>query len=80
MNIYELEGEKYDVSKLDTEAQSIFHFLIHAKKKADEHREELFILTEAYTSLAKKLNERCDDDALVKEEDLPEFVPLIDKE
>tara|TARA_R100001244_G_scaffold132073_2_gene106955 strand:+ start:192 stop:446 length:255 start_codon:yes stop_codon:yes gene_type:complete len=82
MNIYKLDDKQYDVSKLDVEAQSIFHFLIHAKKRADEHREELFILTEAYTSLATKLNERCDDAALVKEEqeidnivrDVPTFV------
>ena len=82
MNIYELDDKQYDVSKLDAEAQSIFSLLIKAKQRADGHREELFILTEAYTSLSEKLNKRCDDAALVKEEqkidniirDVPTFV------
>jgi len=82
MNIYELEGKQYDVSKLTPEAQGIFSLLIKAKKRADGHREELFILTRAYTSLAEELNTLCDPIALVKEEqeidniirDVPTFV------
>ena len=80
MNIYELDGKQYDVSKFTIEAQGIFSLLIKAKQKAEAHREELFILTRAYTSLAEELNASCNSKALITEEDLPEFVPLIDKE
>ena len=79
MNIYELDDKQYDVSKFTIEAQRIFSVLIKARQKADAHREELFILTRAYTSLAEELNASCGPEALVKEEDLPS-VPLIDKE
>lgn len=80
MNVYELDGKQYDVSKFSIEAQGIFSLLVKSKQKADAHREELFILTRAYTSLSEELNSSCDAETLIKEdEDLP-FVPLIDFE
>ena len=45
MNVYELDGKQYDVSKFSIEAQGIFSLLVKSKQKADAHREELFILT-----------------------------------
>jgi len=59
--IYELDGKPYDVSKLDADSQSLFSLLVTTKQKADEHREQLIILTEAYTSFANRLNTKCKD-------------------
>ena len=63
--IYELDGKQYDVSKLDEESQRLFSLLIIAKRQADEHREQLIILNESYTSFAKTLNSKCVDEALI---------------
>ncbi len=66
---YELDGKRYDIAKLDEDAQGIFSLLVTAKKQADEHREQLIILTEAYSNFALRLNAKCVDEALIEHTD-----------
>ena len=65
MNTYELDNQQYDVAKLPSEAQSLFHLLVSTKAEADIHKKQLTILTAAYNGFAVKLNEYVSEEALI---------------
>ena len=75
---YELDGKKYDVTKLSSEAQALFGLLVASKEEAVKLQKLLTVHTESYTSFATKLNELLNDEALVTEQsDTGQIITLI---